>query len=35
MLHTGKKQGVEWGVCSIIVIDYETRTIVEKAVKQG
>ncbi len=30
-----EETGVEWGVCSIIVIDYETRTIVEKAVSKG
>ncbi len=30
-----EEKGVEWGVCSIIVIDYETRTIVEKAVSKG
>lgn len=30
-----EEKGAEWGVCSIIVIDYETRTIVEKAIHKG
>ena len=30
-----EEKGAEWGVCSIIVIDHETRTIVEKAVHIG
>lgn len=30
-----EEKGVEWGVCSIIVIDYETRTIAEKAGSKG
>ena len=30
-----EEKGVEWGVCSIIVIDYETRIVVEKATSKG